>query len=69
LAQLLKERTTTRSLQEVREKKLPEGCDLKRLELYLSDEDFESVFKMSRDEFSKLQEWKQIRLKKDYGLF
>lgn len=36
---------------------------------YLSDQDFEAVFGMSRCAFSKLPLWKQQKLKKDKGLF
>lgn len=36
---------------------------------YLSDQDFEAVFGMSRSAFSKLPLWKQQKLKKDKGLF
>ena len=36
---------------------------------YLSDEDFWSVFKMTRDSFRALQPWKQLDLKKRANLF
>lgn len=65
----MNERTKNRSLQEVRERRLPNGCDLKHLEQYLSDEDFESVFKMSKAKFEEQPKWKQIAMKKDANLF
>lgn len=36
---------------------------------YLSDADFQTVFKMSKDEFNKLAKWKQANAKKAAGLF
>uniref|UniRef100_A0A8B9MJT5 Villin-1 n=1 Tax=Accipiter nisus TaxID=211598 RepID=A0A8B9MJT5_9AVES len=48
---------------------LPRGVDPSRKEYYLSDQDFEAVFGMSRPAFSKLPLWKQQNLKKDKGLF
>ncbi|KAF1897790.1 hypothetical protein Lal_00032550 [Lupinus albus] len=45
------------------------GIDLKRRETYLSDEEFESIFKMTKEAFSKLPRWKQDMLKKKVDLF
>jgi supervillin len=47
----------------------PEEVDHSRLEAYLSDEDFENILKMGKEEFKKLQSWKQNELKKAVGLF
>ena len=69
LGDLLDERTRPRTLEEVRERKLPSGCDTKRLEKFLTDEDFEKVFKMRRLEFYALPKWKQTSLKKEFRLF
>uniref|UniRef100_A0A914XXZ0 HP domain-containing protein n=1 Tax=Panagrolaimus superbus TaxID=310955 RepID=A0A914XXZ0_9BILA len=69
LAVLLDERTKFRSLEEVRDRKLPNGCDTKRLEKFLNDEDFSKVFKMERDAFYSLPKWKQTTLKKEANLF
>uniref|UniRef100_A0A914DHI3 HP domain-containing protein n=1 Tax=Acrobeloides nanus TaxID=290746 RepID=A0A914DHI3_9BILA len=69
LNSLLEERTKFRSIDEVRARNLPKGCDLKSLEQYLNDEDFRKVFKMERKEFYKLPRWKQISLKKEMNLF
>lgn len=40
-----------------------------RCEIYLHDAEFESIFKMSKEEFYKLKDWKRLRLKKDNGLW
>lgn len=48
---------------------LPEGVDPLKLEIYLTDEDFEFALDMTRDEFNALPTWKQINLKKAKGLF
>nr|XP_021503183.1 supervillin isoform X4 [Meriones unguiculatus] len=48
---------------------LPEGVDPLKLEIYLTDEDFEFALDMSRDEFNALPTWKQVNLKKAKGLF
>ncbi|MBN3312048.1 SVIL protein, partial [Atractosteus spatula] len=76
LARLCK---TQYSLEELQGKPLPEGVDPLRLELYLSDEDFQCVYfcvslfqrvlEMKRDEFNSLPSWKQKNLKKSKGLF
>ena len=38
-------------------------------ETYLSDAEFQEVFKMARDEFEKLALWKRNNAKKSVGLF
>ncbi|XP_054479379.1 supervillin a [Anoplopoma fimbria] len=48
---------------------LPEGVDPLRLEVYLSDEDFERALETTREEYSALPSWKQVKLKKSKGLF
>uniref|UniRef100_A0AAY4AEX8 HP domain-containing protein n=1 Tax=Denticeps clupeoides TaxID=299321 RepID=A0AAY4AEX8_9TELE len=55
---------------------LPEGVDPLRLEIYLSEEDFEGVgvhgknaLEMTRSEFESLPGWKQVNVKKAKGLF
>ena len=40
-----------------------------RKESYLSDEEFEKIFKMTKEEFENLKSWKKIQLKKQYRLF
>ncbi|XP_038159441.1 advillin [Cyprinodon tularosa] len=48
---------------------LPEGVDPSAKEKHLSDDDFSSVFSMTKDEFAGLPQWKQLNLKKEKGLF
>jgi len=47
----------------------PETVDPERKEEYLSDDEFRAVFKIDRDDFNTLPEWKKNNLKKLYGLF
>ncbi|XP_015231014.1 PREDICTED: supervillin [Cyprinodon variegatus] len=67
---------TTYPLAEVLARPLPEGVDPLKLEVYLSDEDFEGAgaygkraLEMSREEYGALPAWKQVKLKKSKGLF
>uniref|UniRef100_A0A0N4X5X9 HP domain-containing protein n=1 Tax=Haemonchus placei TaxID=6290 RepID=A0A0N4X5X9_HAEPC len=70
VSHLFTERTQTFTVEALRSRtSLPEGIDTKNLLQYLSSEDFRSVFSMSEEEFAKLPAWKQIRLKKEAGLF
>jgi hypothetical protein len=48
---------------------LPPGVDSGKKEEYLSDADFEAVFKMKKDAFAKLPGWKKTELKKSNNLF
>ncbi|KAG7526289.1 supervillin-like isoform X12 [Solea senegalensis] len=48
---------------------LPEGVDPLRLELYLSDQDFEKALEMTREDYECLPGWKQVNIKKAKGLF
>ncbi|XP_072234435.1 supervillin-like isoform X2 [Leuresthes tenuis] len=66
LARLCK---TAYPLTELLTRPLPEGVDPLRLEVYLSDEDFEKGLQMSREEYGVLPGWKQVNLKKAKGLF
>uniref|UniRef100_A0A3B4TEJ1 Supervillin a n=1 Tax=Seriola dumerili TaxID=41447 RepID=A0A3B4TEJ1_SERDU len=66
LARLCK---TTYPLADLLARPLPEGVDPLRLEVYLSDEDFEKALEMSREEYGGLPVWKQVNLKKAKGLF
>ena len=43
--------------------------DPSKKELYLSDTDFKTQFKMEREAFESLANWKQVNLKKAAGLF
>lgn len=48
---------------------IPEGVNPAAKETYLSDEQFQSVFGMTLDQFSQLKDWKKKDLKKAKGLF
>ncbi|KAK2833119.1 hypothetical protein Q5P01_017008 [Channa striata] len=65
LAQLLK---TQYPLEELLKSPLPEGVDPQHLEVYLSDQDFQTILDMKRDEYASLPNWKQTDLKKSKGL-
>ena len=49
--------------------KFPEGVDPAKKECYLTDSDFEEVFKMTREEFLSKKGWQRVELKKQLGLF
>ncbi|XP_071324857.1 supervillin isoform X3 [Trachinotus anak] len=65
LAQLMK---TQYPLEELLRSPLPEGVDPQQLEVYLSDQDFQTILEMKRDEYASLPSWKQTDLKKSKGL-
>ncbi|XP_077410617.1 supervillin a isoform X4 [Vanacampus margaritifer] len=67
---------TTYPLEDLLARPLPEGVDPLRLEVYLSDDDFQGVgacgkkgLEMSREEYASMPAWKQVNLKKTKGLF
>uniref|UniRef100_A0A8C1BSG6 Supervillin a n=1 Tax=Cyprinus carpio carpio TaxID=630221 RepID=A0A8C1BSG6_CYPCA len=60
---------TTYPLADLQARPLPEGVDPLRLEIYLSDEDFEKALEMTRSEYEALPGWKQVNVKKAKGLF
>lgn len=60
---------TTYPKEELLNRPLPEGVDPRHLEAYLSAEEFEESFSMSKEEFTKLPNWKQTDLKKEKGFF
>ncbi|XP_010554831.1 PREDICTED: villin-3 isoform X2 [Tarenaya hassleriana] len=45
------------------------GIDFKRREAYLSEEEFQTVFGMTKEAFNKLPRWKQDLMKKKVDLF
>uniref|UniRef100_A0A672JVV9 Supervillin-like n=1 Tax=Sinocyclocheilus grahami TaxID=75366 RepID=A0A672JVV9_SINGR len=59
----------TYPLADLQARPLPEGVDPLRLEIYLSDEDFEKALEMTRSEYEALPGWKQVNVKKAKGLF
>uniref|UniRef100_W5KZR3 Supervillin a n=1 Tax=Astyanax mexicanus TaxID=7994 RepID=W5KZR3_ASTMX len=66
LARLCK---ATYPLADLQARPLPEGVDPLRLEIYLSDEDFEKALEMTRSDYEALPGWKQVNVKKAKGLF
>lgn len=66
LQQFTKEFYTLAELQKVPP---PQGVDPAKLEAYLSDSNFQEIFQMDKETFSKLPGWKQMNLKKAVGLF
>ncbi|XP_030585078.1 advillin isoform X2 [Archocentrus centrarchus] len=48
---------------------LPEGVDPTQKEKYLSDSDFTIIFGITRDEFMRLPQWKQLNVKKEKMMF
>ncbi|KAL3055614.1 hypothetical protein OYC64_018314 [Pagothenia borchgrevinki] len=56
-------------LAQLQARPLPEGVDPLRLEIYLSDQDFEKALEMKREEYESLPGWKQVNIKKARGLF
>ncbi|XP_037535559.1 advillin [Nematolebias whitei] len=48
---------------------LPEGVNPREKEKHLGDADFLCVFGISKDDFVSLPQWKQLKLKKEKGLF
>ena len=60
--------TCTYPLKELQTKPFPAGVDAATRELYLSDDDFSSVFGMDRVSFAALPKWKRVQAKK-HNLF
>lgn len=56
-------------LQEKDIDKLPPGVDPTQKELFLHDAEFGRAFKMEREAFNALPEWKRHQLKKTVGIF
>lgn len=48
---------------------LPEDVNPAKKENYLSEQDFVSVFGITRGQFAALPAWKQLQMKKEKGLF
>lgn len=48
---------------------LPEDVDPANKERHLSDDDFNDIFGITKDDFVSLPRWKQLNLKKEKGLF
>lgn len=57
------------SLTDIRQRKVDGVIDKNNREQYLSPEDFEATFKMSKEAFSKQPKWKRDNMKRDLHLF
>ncbi|EGF83724.1 hypothetical protein BATDEDRAFT_33865 [Batrachochytrium dendrobatidis JAM81] len=70
LADVLKEyKKETYSVQILLSKNVPEHLDRTKLEMYLSDDEFETLFRMKRDEYNALVTWKREGIKKQIGFY
>jgi len=67
--QLLEQFSRTYTYEELISGQFSKALDTANIERYLSDKEFETVFKMSRDEFSAMPGWKRTDLKKSLQLF
>lgn len=61
--------TVTYSLAQLQEDPLPDGVDPTRLEQYLSNDEFEKVFGMSRKDYLMEPMWKAEKIKREVGLY
>ncbi|XP_054472534.1 advillin isoform X1 [Anoplopoma fimbria] len=48
---------------------LPEGVDPTQKEKHLADSDFNYVFGITKDDFVSMPQWKQLKIKKEKGMF
>ncbi|CAF1193090.1 unnamed protein product [Rotaria sordida] len=60
---------TYEELKVMSKKRLPSDVDRDRLERHLSDNEFHTLFQMTRTDFYRLPEWRRIDLKKRFKLF
>jgi advillin len=70
--EILKEWNRAYTYQELIQKPLPKSMhmlDPTKLEAYLSDSEFEAIFKITREKFAEVPQWKQNDIKKSLGLF
>ncbi|XP_022111783.1 uncharacterized protein LOC110991023 isoform X2 [Acanthaster planci] len=54
---------------ELQKRPLPDGVDPLKLETYLSLEEFKEKLNMDKEDFYKMPSWKQLKIKKEVGLF
>jgi hypothetical protein len=57
------------SLVDIRQRRVPNNLDKNHREQYLSPEDFEKTFGMTKEAFSKVPKWKRDNLKRDLHLY
>ncbi|CAF3751967.1 unnamed protein product [Rotaria socialis] len=60
---------TYEELKIMSKKRLPSDVDRDRLECHLSDNEFYTLFQMTRSDFYRLPEWRRVDLKKRFKLF
>jgi len=65
--EVLKNLTRIYTFEELKQK--PKEVDPTKLEMYLSDVEFEIHFEMKKDQFLQLSSWKKDTLKQKVGLF
>eukprot|EP01105_Mastigella_eilhardi_P022051 TRINITY_DN53_c0_g1_i12.p1 TRINITY_DN53_c0_g1~~TRINITY_DN53_c0_g1_i12.p1 ORF type:complete len:1347 (-),score=324.54 TRINITY_DN53_c0_g1_i12:2580-6578(-) len=68
VSEALKKYSQTYSYQELLDHDTISGLNRARLEDYLLKQDFEAVFKMTREEWEKTPGWKQRKIKKELSL-
>nr|XP_015815194.2 advillin [Nothobranchius furzeri]XP_015815195.2 advillin [Nothobranchius furzeri] len=56
-------------LQNKKANELPQGVNPSEREKHLSEADFLSLFSVTKEDFEKMPQWKQAKLKKEKGLF
>jgi hypothetical protein len=57
------------TLEILKQSTLPDGVDPKNRERYLSNDEFNQIFAVSKEEFASYPAWKQSKLKAQKGLF
>lgn len=65
----LEQYSRTYSYEDLVNKKYPKGLDETALEIYLANDKFEELFKMTKSEFDKLPQWQKHKLKKELKLY
>jgi len=60
---------STYSYSELTSDSLPKGIDVTQKEIYLSDEEFENVFNMKKEDYEKIPSWRRETIKKKFGLY
>lgn len=60
---------TFHSFEDIRQRRVEDLIDTQHREQYLSPEDFEAHFKMTKEAFAKFPKWKRDKIKKDLYLF
>src|SRR5690606_133140 len=67
IAALGNPRSPILTIEQLRQRPLPEGAASSETEVHLSDEDFKAVFKMERRKFYELPKWKIAEMRRKAG--